>query len=650
MSRMGWVVAVVVACGVTTPVVGQDVAHLRPAPQHIEWAQGAPAQTDVGAITSIVVSPSVQAMDAGVQHVAERLAEIGRPGIAVSPSAGEPRAPGTLYLGLAADRNWNLVMWVPAPGVAEGYRLLVEEQSITIVGEDEAGLYHGLTTLRQLIAADGSIPRVAIQDWPALPFRGVHMGAFFDLESRIRPLAMQKVNVIVYEATDFYYMDDPGVRARWQNAMALCRANFIELVPQLQTLGWGYAVLQREPRAVEGAPATRTRFQVSGGMVIPAETGLNYPGGVAQLRNVVLTDSSRVAVFSDDRSISYVEGVDFEVVPGSALVFPYPATTPIAINVKAGGALQEGQYVRVDYTFAPWNSMSCCPSEPLYQDVMRDAITRTIEALQPKYIHIGHDEPRVMGRDARCTSRGMTNAQLFAENVTKMRDYAVAADPGIRVMMWNDAVNPWQNATALQLETAAHDIPRDVIMNGWYYSSPSDNARIAQSVPWFTSLGFEVTGSPWFDPANATYWVDFMLTHRQSTARSLGVLYTSWPDDFIPNPNPWAALSDTVEPAWTGGFAAAALSAPLDSDGDGVPNWMAGVDDLDGDGIPGWLDTDTDGDGISDVAERGLGMDPFDPGDAHGVPAAGWAATLLLLIAVCVLFLRRETGVSGTAS
>lgn len=649
MFRTGWVIAVVGMLGITAPVMGQDLAHLRPAPQHIEWTQGAPAQTDVGAITSIVVSPSVQAMGAGIQHVAERLAEIGRPGIAVSPSAGEPRAPGALYLGLAADRNWNLVVWIPSPGVAEGYRLLVEEQSITIVGDDEAGLYHGLTTLRQLIAADGSIPRVAIRDWPALPFRGVHITLFDDVDSRIRLMAGKKANAIVHENPQFYDLHDAGIRAQWQNTAAVCRQNFVEFVPQLQTLGWGFAVLQREPRAAEAAQATRTRFQVSGGMLVPAESGANPPF-VQQLVNVLISEASPLTVKSDDRTVTYTEGVDYAIIPGSPLAFPYAGGTPMSLSVLPGGALQPGQYVRVDYTYVPGNSMSCCPSEPLYQDFMRDAITRTIEALQPKYIHIGHDEPRVMSRDLRCTSRGMTNAQLFAENVTKMRDYAVAADPGVRVMMWNDAVNPWQNATALQLQTAAYDIPRDVIMNGWYYSSPGENWHISQSVPWFTSLGFDVTGSPWFDPVNAEFWVDFMLTHRRSTPRSLGVLYTSWPDDFIPNPDPWAALDTTLYYAWAGHTAAAALSSPLDSDGDGVPNWMVGLGDLDGDGIPDWLDTDTDGDGILDVVERGLGLDPFDPGDAHRVPAAGRAAVFLLLVTVCALFLRHRRRTLGTTS
>ncbi len=49
-------------------------------------------------------------------------------------------------------------------------------------------------------------------------------------------------------------------------------------------------------------------------------------------------------------------------------------------------------------------------------------------------------------------------------------------------------------------------------------------------------------------------------------------------------------------------------SDPLDQpaadfDGDGIPNYLEGMDDPDGDGFPSWLDYDSDGDGIDDAVE-----------------------------------------------
>ena len=53
-----------------------------------------------------------------------------------------------------------------------------------------------------------------------------------------------------------------------------------------------------------------------------------------------------------------------------------------------------------------------------------------------------------------------------------------------------------------------------------------------------------------------------------------------------------------------------------DSDGDGVPDHREGGDDPDEDGIPSYLDDDSDNDGISDTIEAG--DDPENPPDADG--------------------------------
>jgi len=54
--------------------------------------------------------------------------------------------------------------------------------------------------------------------------------------------------------------------------------------------------------------------------------------------------------------------------------------------------------------------------------------------------------------------------------------------------------------------------------------------------------------------------------------------------------------------------------SPLDSDGDGIPDFVEGMIDTDGDGIPNYLDLDSDGDGFTDASE-GTGDD-----DGDGIP------------------------------
>jgi large repetitive protein len=60
----------------------------------------------------------------------------------------------------------------------------------------------------------------------------------------------------------------------------------------------------------------------------------------------------------------------------------------------------------------------------------------------------------------------------------------------------------------------------------------------------------------------------------------------------------------------------------IDTDGDGIPDYVEGTGDADGDGIPNYLDLDSDGDGIPDSVEAGdadLNTPPVDT-DGDGTP------------------------------
>ncbi len=82
-------------------------------------------------------------------------------------------ASGRLVLRLIEAPNG----WQPAPD--QGYRLSIEAQAgaphIVIEGGGPAGVFYGLQTLRQLVHAHAGgfyIREAAIEDWPAVPFRG----------------------------------------------------------------------------------------------------------------------------------------------------------------------------------------------------------------------------------------------------------------------------------------------------------------------------------------------------------------------------------------------------------------------------------------------------------------------------------------------
>ncbi|TDE12680.1 beta-N-acetylglucosaminidase domain-containing protein [Jiangella asiatica] len=100
---------------------------------------------------------------------------------------------------------------------AEGYRLTVDGSTVTITGADPAGAFYGAQTLLSL-AADGVLPRVSVEDWPDLPWRGTIEGFYgppWSHADRLAHLAFagrHKLNAYVYAPKD-----DPFHRKKWRD-------------------------------------------------------------------------------------------------------------------------------------------------------------------------------------------------------------------------------------------------------------------------------------------------------------------------------------------------------------------------------------------------------------------------------------------------
>jgi hexosaminidase len=100
----------------------------------------------------------------------------------------------------------------------EGYMLTVDEQAVTIVGADLAGVFYGTQTLRQLFAPaifsaepvkqQWDIAAVTIEDAPRFPWRGMLLDTarhFFppvEILKLIDLLALHKINVLHLHITD----------------------------------------------------------------------------------------------------------------------------------------------------------------------------------------------------------------------------------------------------------------------------------------------------------------------------------------------------------------------------------------------------------------------------------------------------------------
>ncbi len=251
---------------------------------------------------------------------------------------------------------------------------------------------------------------------------------------------------------------------------------------------------------------------------------------------VVLTDKTG--------RISYEEGKDFKILEPT--IMKSPSSSSLVITSYSRIKNREELLLSFDAIYE--GSITCCPSEPLYRNLMRKAIRNVIKCMKPKYLHIGHDEPQILNQDARCKARHMSNVEIVADDIIRMRQYLREADPHCRMMMWDDALNPFSNAPIFQLEKTAERLPKDIIMNAWAYSYPADNEKIQKSIDFWLKQGFDITGSPWFDPNNCKFWSEQLIKNK-GNKQILGLFYTAWGD--LPEKR-WDGLTAAAQSAWAG--------------------------------------------------------------------------------------------------
>ena len=137
---------------------------------------------------------------------------------------------------------------------AEGYRLIIRPDGITLEGKDAAGLFWGTQTLLQAIRhePDGvTVPRMTVVDWPDLQYRAIHydtkhhQDTYEYVQEFIRTLARYKINMLVWEWEDkLAYERHPEIGApgafsknEMQGLTAFARRYHVQIVPLVQGLG-----------------------------------------------------------------------------------------------------------------------------------------------------------------------------------------------------------------------------------------------------------------------------------------------------------------------------------------------------------------------------------------------------------------------------
>ncbi|HJP85095.1 MAG TPA: beta-N-acetylhexosaminidase [Gemmatimonadaceae bacterium] len=402
------------ACSPTPTPAPQPVTRtpqLVPAPVSMTPVAGAPFTLRN---TSNVV---VDAGNTEAAAIGEALAAKLRPatGYPVNVVSG-PTTPGAIVLRLGG---------APATVGSEGYQLNATADSIVVVANQPAGLFHAIQTIRQLLPVDiesdigvdrnlWTIPAVTITDYPRFAWRGAmldvarHFFTVKEVQQYIDLLALYKMNTL-----HLHLADDQGWRIQ----------------------------LNSRPRLTEVGSVT----QVGGG-----------PGGYYTQQ-----DYQNIIRYAAARYITVVPEIDMPAHSNAGLT-GYPEF--------ACSARPTGLYTGTD---VGWSSL-CVDKEETYAYV--DDIVREISAMTPgPYFHVGGDEVATL-----------TNAQYvkFVERVQ-----AIVNKYGKKMVGWEEITKARLLPTTIAQQWKSDSATAAVAQGAKLIMSPANKIYLDMKYTPATELG-----------------------------------------------------------------------------------------------------------------------------------------------------------------
>ncbi|MCM8813802.1 MAG: beta-N-acetylhexosaminidase [Candidatus Omnitrophica bacterium] len=277
------------------------------------------------------------------------------------------------------------------------------------------------------------------------------------------------------------------------------------------------------------------------------------------LINVVRTEASDICVTDQNKTVVYEEGRDYRVLNGELRhAYGVSHNRPTRVMRLPQGRIDPGQVVLISYDcivpFHPAEWMTpYCPSEPRTYAVFSGVLRDVIGALRPRYVSIGHDDIFGMCRDSRCRKRNLSPAALLAEDVQGLVSCVRQIDPAVRVMMWDDMLNPWHTGGVPDFQVsysgapgatggALDLVPPDVILLSWWYDAQDLQKKMEKTPALYAAKSFEYLGAGWKEES-LQLWA--RKVEGQPACR--GLLVTTW--DGWDNNN--AGIRALAEHGWS---------------------------------------------------------------------------------------------------
>ena len=310
----------------------------------------------------------------------------------------------------------------------EGYELQITQEAVTLAGNTPAGVFYGQQTLRQLRAADGSLPCCRIWDKPRFSWRGLMLDVsrhFFtkeEIKHFLDVMAVHKFNVF-----HWHLVDDQGWRIE------------IKKYPRLTEIGaWRKAI----------------------GFGLDAGASRNYRADGKYGGFYTRDDVCEIVAYAASRQITVVPEIEM------------PGHSTAALTAHPEFSCSGGPY-SLDLNGGIFGGIFCAGQDAAFE-FLENILSEVIGLFPSQFIHIGGDEvPKDNWKKCPCCQQRIAAEKLKDEH--ELQSYFIRRIEkfinanGRRLIGWdeilegglapNATVMSWRGVTGgIAAATAGHDV------------------------------------------------------------------------------------------------------------------------------------------------------------------------------------------------
>jgi hypothetical protein len=260
------------------------------------------------------------------------------------------------------------------------------------------------------------------------------------------------------------------------------------------------------------------------------------------LVNLVRRPGAPLRLYDPRTAETYQEGVDVAPIvdPQSGTV-PWPGNfdqwhEPPRVRVLAGGALEAGERVAIDYyAVQPVHDgqVAACLSEPAVQLWMIESARAILAAFPdaPAFF-MSHDEIRQMNTCAACAGRGLEAGVLLGLQANLSVDILRAQRADIGVFVWSDMFDPGHNAVERfylvrgSLVGSWAGLPSHVLVVNW------NQTDLAESLRFFAGRGHPQIVAGYYDSGDGAASGRREREAAEGIEGVVGFMYTTWSNDW----------------------------------------------------------------------------------------------------------------------